>query len=67
MNSVAEKLGVEFNADEMSEPAGVAKFLQRISTHARRQERDTAPVLDGRLGGCGRRISSHPGQSPQSV
>src|SRR5450755_993657 len=34
---VAEKLGVEFNADEMSEPLGVSKFLQRISTHARKQ------------------------------
>jgi ribonuclease R len=34
---VAEKLGVEFNADEMTEPLGVSKFLQRISTHARKQ------------------------------
>jgi len=34
---VAEKLGVEFDADEMSEPLGVSKFLQRISTHARKQ------------------------------
>ncbi|HEY4102960.1 MAG TPA: VacB/RNase II family 3'-5' exoribonuclease, partial [Polyangiaceae bacterium] len=34
---VADKLGVEFNADEMSVPAGVAKFLQRVSTHARKQ------------------------------
>jgi ribonuclease R len=34
---IAEKLGVEFNADEMSEPLGVSKFLQRISTHARKQ------------------------------
>jgi ribonuclease R len=34
---VAEKLGVEFNAEEMTEPQGVSKFLQRISTHARKQ------------------------------
>jgi len=34
---VAEKLGVEFNADEMSEPLGVSKFLQRTTTHARKQ------------------------------
>ncbi|HEX3774259.1 MAG TPA: VacB/RNase II family 3'-5' exoribonuclease [Polyangiaceae bacterium] len=37
LGQVAEKLGVEFNADEMSEPLGVAKFLQRVSTHARKQ------------------------------
>ncbi|HYP75552.1 MAG TPA: VacB/RNase II family 3'-5' exoribonuclease [Polyangiaceae bacterium] len=34
---VAEKLGVEFDAEAMSEPLGVSKFLQRISTHARKQ------------------------------
>jgi len=34
---VAEKLGVEFDAEEMKEPLGVSKFLQRISTHARKQ------------------------------
>ena len=34
---VAEKLGVEFDADAMSEPLGVSKFLQRVSTHARKQ------------------------------
>lgn len=37
LGKVAEKLGVEFDADEMSEPLGVSKFLQRISTHARKQ------------------------------
>ncbi|MEO8906060.1 MAG: VacB/RNase II family 3'-5' exoribonuclease [Polyangiaceae bacterium] len=37
LGMVAEKLGVEFNADEMTEPLGVSKFLQRISTHARKQ------------------------------
>jgi len=37
LGQVAEKLGVEFNADEMNEPLGVSKFLQRISTHARKQ------------------------------
>jgi len=34
---VAEKLGVEFDADEMSEPLGVSKFLERIQKHARKQ------------------------------
>ena len=37
LGKVAEKLGVEFDADEMTEPLGVSKFLQRISTHARKQ------------------------------
>ena len=37
LGKVAEKLGVEFDADEMSEPLGVSRFLQRISTHARKQ------------------------------
>jgi ribonuclease R len=40
LGQVAEKLGVEFDADEMTEPLGVSKFLQRISTHARK------PVLE---------------------
>jgi ribonuclease R len=40
LGQVAEKLGVEFDADEMTEPLGVSKFLSRISTHARK------PVLE---------------------
>jgi ribonuclease R len=40
LGQVAEKLGVEFDADEMTESLGVSKFLQRISTHARK------PVLE---------------------
>ncbi|MEO6603780.1 MAG: VacB/RNase II family 3'-5' exoribonuclease, partial [Polyangiaceae bacterium] len=40
LGQVAEKLGVQFDADEMTEPLGVSKFLQRISTHARK------PVLE---------------------
>ncbi len=37
LGKIAEKLGVEFDADQMSESLGVSKFLQRISTHARKQ------------------------------
>lgn len=37
LGAVADKLGVEFDANEMTESLGVAKFLQRISTHARKQ------------------------------
>ena len=40
LGQVAEKLGVEFDESEMTEPLGVSKFLQRISTHARK------PVLE---------------------
>jgi len=37
LGAVADKLGVEFDATAMTESLGVSKFLQRISTHARKQ------------------------------
>ena len=37
LGEVAARLGVEFDAEEMKEPLGVARFLQRAQKHERRQ------------------------------